>query len=210
MSALEHNGPNPQPCVLTVGHSNHTVEHFLELLTAHAIEVVVDVRSQPYSKFAKQFDHESLKATVRSAGIRYLYLGRELGGRPDGDEFYDEEGHIRYDRVAATKRFREGLDRLERGIREYRVAVLCAEENPACCHRRLLVGRVLLSHGVQVHHIRGDGRIQTEDELAAEMNPNRDQSSLFAKAEAMPWKSISTVSRKKRPSHEAPSHTASA
>jgi uncharacterized protein (DUF488 family) len=209
MCAFLQIGPEREACVLTVGHSNHTVEHFLGLLTAHAIEVVVDARSRPYSKYAKQFDHEALKTTLRDTGIRYLYLGRELGGRPDGDEFYDEEGHVRYDRVAATKRFREGLDRLERGIHEYRVAVLCAEENPACCHRRLLVGRVLLERGVQVEHIRGDGRIQTEEELAAEVNPNRGQSSLFAKAEAEPWKSTATVSRKKRPDHETPSQPAS-
>ena len=85
----------------------------------------------------------ALKLALQEAGIRYLYLGRELGGRPEGDEFYDDEGHVLYDRVAATCLFQEGLSRLERGIREYKVAMLCAEENPAACHRRLLVGRVL-------------------------------------------------------------------
>lgn len=191
------------PRVFTIGHSNHTVEHFLDLLKSHAVQVVVDTRSQPYSKYATQFDHEPLKASLQSAGIRYLYLGRELGGRPEGDEFYDAEGHVQYDRVAATQLFQEGLSRLEQGVREFRVAMLCAEENPAACHRRLLVGRVLLDHGVRVDHIRGDGRIQTEDEVAAEADPDRDQLSLFQKAEAEPWKSIPSVSRKKRPSNSS-------
>jgi len=93
--------------------------------------------------------------------------------------------------------FQEGLARLERGIREYSVALLCAEENPSGCHRRLLVARVLLDHGFQVQHIRGDGRIQTEEEVAAEVDPDRDQLSLFQKAEDEPWKSIQSVSRKK-------------
>jgi uncharacterized protein (DUF488 family) len=194
---------NPSSRVLTIGHSNHTVEHFVSLLKMHGVEVVVDERSQPYSKYATQFDQEPLKLALQLAGIRYLYLGRELGGRPDGDEFYDEEGHVLYDRVAATSLFREGVKRLEKGIREYRVAMLCAEENPAGCHRRLLVSRVLLERGIHVEHIRGDGRLQTEDEIAAEVNPDRDQLTLFQKAEEEPWKSIPSVLRKKRPNNSS-------
>ena len=196
------------PRVFTIGHSNHTIEHFLTLLKAHAVKVVVDTRSQPYSKYATQFDHEALKPALQDIGIRYLYLGRELGGRPEGDDFYGHEGHVLYDRVAATSLFQEGLSRLERGILEYNVAMLCAEENPAACHRRLLIGRVLLDRGIQVEHIRGDGRIQTEEEVAAEADPDRDQLSLFQKAEAEPWKSIPSVLRKKRPNSETPSEFA--
>lgn len=204
------NNATRSPRVLTIGHSNHTVEHFLGLLKAHAIHVVVDARSQPYSKYATQFDQDPLKIALQDAGIRYLFLGRELGGRPEGDEFYDGEGHVLYDRVAATCLFQEGLARLERGIRDYTVGLLCAEENPAACHRRLLVGRVLLEHGIQVQHIRGDGRIQTEEEVAAEVDPNRDQLSLFQEVEAEPWKSIPSVLRKKRSNGETPSKFAPA
>jgi uncharacterized protein (DUF488 family) len=193
------------PRVFTVGHSNHTVEHFLGLLQSQAIEVVVDTRSQPHSKYAVQFDYDALKAALEAVGIRYLYLGRELGGRPEGGEFYDEAGHVLYDRVAATNLFQEGLSRLERGIREYTVALVCAEENPAECHRRLLIGRVLLERGVRVEHIRGEGRVQTEEEVAAEADPNRDQLSLFEKVEAEPWKSIPSVLRKKRPASSSAS-----
>jgi len=205
-----HMENNAKPRVLTIGHSNHTVEHFLGLLRAHGIQVVVDERSQPYSKYATQFDQDLLKPALQNAGFRYLYLGRELGGRPQGDEFYDAAGHVLYDRVASTNLFQEGLARLERGIREYNVAMLCAEENPAGCHRRLLVGRVLLERGFQVAHIRGDGRIQSEEEVAAELEPNRDQLSLFQKTEEEPWKSIPSVLRKKRRNNEAPSKFAPA
>ena len=176
--------------VLTIGHSNHQIGHFLDLLKSHSVQVVADTRSQPYSEYASHFDQNPLKKTLEAEGIRYVFLGRELGGRPDGDEFYDDQGHVLYDRVSETQLFQEGLSRLETGIREYKVAMLCAEENPAACHRRLLVGRVLLDHGIQVDHIRGDGRIQTEDEVAAETDPNRDQLTLFEKVEAEPWKSI--------------------
>ena len=197
------NGASSSPRVFTIGHSNHAVEHFLGLLKSQGVQVVVDTRSQPYSKYATQYDLDALKLALEDTGIRYLHLGRELGGRPEGDEFYDEEGHVLYDRVAATCLFQEGLSRLERGIREYNVAMLCAEEDPAACHRRLLVGRVLIDRGIRVEHIRGDGRIETEEEVAAQTDPDRDQLSLFGKAEAEPWKSIPSVSRKKRPNNSS-------
>ena len=173
------NGTASTSRILTVGHSNHSFAHFLELLDLHGIQVVVDVRSAPYSKYAKHFDYEHLKTVLEDSPVRYLYLGRELGGRPKQDEFYDQRGHVLYDRVAVSPLFQEGMARLERGIRQYNVAVLCAEENPAACHRRLLVGRMLLSRAIQVEHIRGDGRIQTDQELDAELNPGRAQLSLF-------------------------------
>ena len=186
--------------VVTIGHSNHSAAHFLGLLNTHGIQVVVDTRSQPYSNYSTQFDQKDLKEVLTAAGIRYLFLGRELGGRPEGEEYYDAEGHVLYDRVAKTPIFQEGLARLVRGIREYPVALLCAEENPAACHRRLLIGRVLIGQGVRVDHIRGDGKLQTEEEVAAEADPNRNQLSLFQKAEAELWKSIPSVLRKKKQS----------
>jgi len=156
-----------QPTVYTVGHSNQTTESFLDLLHQHAIEVLVDVRSAPYSRFVPQFNQRELQTTVRSAGFLYVYLGRELGGRPDpGSHLIDEAGHAIYGLIAETDDFNTGLHRLREGIDRYRVALMCSEEDPTDCHRRLLVSRVLiLDHGIDVLHIRGDGRLDTEDDL---------------------------------------------
>lgn len=197
------------PCVWTIGHSNQSLEQFLSLLKTHSVDVAADVRSQPYSKYAPQFDHDAMKRALSDSGLRYVYLGRELGGRPEGKDFYDPEGHVLYDRVAATSIFQEGISRLERGIREFRVAVVCAEEDPVACHRRLLVGRVLIDHGFRVEHIRGDGRIQTEEDVAAKRESDKEQLSFFQQAETESWKSIFSVPRKKRPRHETPSELAS-
>jgi len=202
------NRDTAKPRVLTIGHSNHTMEHFLGLLRSRAVQV--DTRSQPYSKYATHFNHDALEAAVRNAGIRYLYLGRELGGRPEQAGFYDEAGHVLYDRVAASGPFQKGLSRLERGIREYTIALVCAEENPAECHRRLLIGWVLLGRGVRVEHIRGDGRIQTEEEVAAETDPDSSQLSFFQKIDAELWKPVPSILRKKRSNRETPSEPASA
>jgi uncharacterized protein (DUF488 family) len=184
--------------VLTIGHSNHSIERFLELLALYSVQVVADVRSSPYSKYATQFDRESLVEAVRPAGFQYVYLGSELGGRPRGDQYYDAAGHVLYDKVVESSGFQQGLLRLENGLRQYVVAALCAEEDPAGCHRRLLVGRVLGERGIAVAHIRGDGRLQTEAELAA-AEPHSNQLSLFEEIEAS-WKSVPSVSPKKRQS----------
>ena len=173
------------------------MDEFLDLLRRHSVEVVADVRSHPYSKYATWFDHEPLLKALRAAGLQYVYFGVELGGRPRGDAYYDAEGRVLYDKVAESSAFQEGLARLEAGLRQSVVAMLCSEEDPAGCHRRLLLGRVLAERGVAVSHIRGDGRLQTEVEVAA-AEPGANQLGLFDEIEAPEWKSIPSVSPKKR------------
>lgn len=189
--------------VFTVGHSNHALETFLELLHQHQIDVLVDTRSRPSSRYVPHFNHDALRPAVEQSGARFVFLGQELGGRPDGAAFYDDEGHVRYDMVAQTPEFLNGVAKVERGASQHRIALLCSEENPAICHRRLLIGRVLSERGTQVVHIRGDGRLQTEAELTAEETAGEDdggQQSLFGDEEELTaWRSIQSVSRKKQP-----------
>ena len=93
-----------------VGHSNHTLEQFLDLVRSAGVEALVDVRSHPHSRFAPQFNREHLAIAVGAADIKYVFLGRELGGRPDGDEYYDDEGHVLYGRVARSALFGDGIN----------------------------------------------------------------------------------------------------
>lgn len=173
----------------------------MDLLRMHQIEVLVDVRSQPYSKYAPHFAAPSLKPAIKAADLKYLFLGRELGGRPQEHHFYDAAGHVLYDQVAQTPLFLNGITRLEQGIQTYRVALMCAEENPNHCHRRLLVSRVLAERGIAVWHIRGDGSMQAEEELAAaERQGTHDngQLPLFDRQEVTPWRSIQSGLQKKQ------------
>lgn len=203
-----------RPRVYTIGHSNHALEVFLLLLEANEIELLVDVRSQPYSRYASHFNGPELKASIAGSGIGYLFLGREIGGRPEGDEYYDEQGYVLYDRLAASQLFLAGISRLEDETRRRRTAVMCGEEDPSDCHRRLLIGRVLGKRGVEVIHIRGDGSLQSEIELAEEKSRgsrNPAQMSLFdlplfeLPAEEKPWRSTRSVSpREARPPSSEP------
>lgn len=179
--------------VYSIGHSRHPLERFLELLRLHGIDVVVDVRSAPYSRHAPHMSGRNLRGSLAAVGIRYLYLGGELGGRPEEDELYDPEGHVLYGRVASTRFFAAGLERLLDEAGRARVAIMCAEEDPAGCHRRLLVGRALAGRGVDVLHVRGDGRLETEADLAARDERERQQS-LFAD-QAEEWRSPRPVPR---------------
>lgn len=180
--------------IWSIGHSNHTFERFLELLRTNKIEVVVDVRSHPASRFSPQFNRETLRQRPANAGVKYGFLGRELGGRPDGDEFYDDDGHMLYGRFARTALFHNGIDRLEHGIDGFRVAMLCSEEDPTHCHRRLLITRVLSERGIEVLHIRGNGTVQTESVLGG-----GEQGDIFGGFEERAWRSTRSASHRSRP-----------
>ena len=188
---MPENSLQDQREIYTLGHSNHSIDTFMHLLHCLNIQVVVDIRSKPISQVVPHFNRKSLEGALKSAGFKYMYLGKDLGGRPESKEFYDADGHVLYGLVARTPAFNKAIDRLLRGIQRYRVALLCSEENPTNCHRRLLVGRVLLNHGVRIQHIRGDGRIQMEEEfLSGESN---DQLALFERKESDEWRSTQSV-----------------
>jgi uncharacterized protein (DUF488 family) len=188
--------PTPPP-IWTVGHSNHPFQTLLDLLGASQIEVLVDVRSAPYSRHAPQFNRETLGAAIEEAGLRYLYLGDALGGRPRRPEHYDAEGHALYFKMAEQPDFREAIARLLRGARSHRIALLCAEADPSECHRRLLVGRVLTEQNAELRHIGADGSIEAESEV--KLAPSTDQTALFEAGSAS-WRSTRSVSRSRAPS----------
>ena len=154
--------------IYTIGHSNHSLGTFLNLLWVSRIEVVVDIRSKPSSQVVPHFDRKPLENSLKMNGFKYLYFGKELGGKPDSKDFYDADGHVLYGLIAKSAPFIQAIERLLRGIHEYRVALLCGEENPSNCHRRLLVGKVLGNYDVNLQHIRGNGRVQSEQELLDE------------------------------------------
>lgn len=191
--------------VYTIGHSSHAAEVFSELLVKHGMQVLVDVRSAPYSRYAPQFDHDILPQSLNKVGIKYLFLGRELGGRPNKQEYYDADGHVVYSRITSDPAFIGGIERLERGMMEFRIALMCGEEDPAHCHRRLLVTRVLMDRGHQVLHIRGDGRVMADEEVSAESGKSlvNEQPALFAELDEDQWRSTASVLPKKAPANSS-------
>lgn len=185
------------PAVFTIGHSNHAFECFAALLASHGVTAVADVRSTPYSRFNPHFSRDVLAATLRRRDFDYVYLGRQLGGRSDDAACY-ENGRVRYDRVALSAPFLEGIERVIQGAKVQSIALMCAEKEPLNCHRTLLVAPALASRGVEVVHIHANGDLEAHatamDRLLAkfDLRPENDlfrqsqpRSALIAEALAL-------------------------
>lgn len=154
------------PLVLTIGHSNHQSEHFLELLRAHGVTAVADVRSKPYTKYAKHFCREQVERHLRGEGIHYVFMGDQIGGKPDDSDLLGPDGKPDYARIAASPGFALGIDRLVKGAITQTIALMCGEEDPATCHRHHLIAPALAAQGVLVRHIRSDGGIVDASDLS--------------------------------------------
>lgn len=181
------------PTLYTVGHSNQPLDRFLDLLARHGIQTLVDVRSAPYSRFATHFNRPDLSAAVALRSIRYRYLGAELGGRPEGDEYYGETGHVLYYKVARAPFFLRGLEELLAEGRRARTAMMCSEEDPTNCHRRLLIARVLGEQGAPVLHLRADDREQTPEDFTRAEPPTLWDALATEDGEDTTWMSIQSV-----------------
>jgi uncharacterized protein (DUF488 family) len=152
----------PKRPVLTVGHSNHALDYFVSLLRRHGVTALADVRSAPFSRFNPQFNKEALALSLKSHGISYAFLGRELGARSDDPSCY-EGGRVQYSLLAKTELFRAGLSRVESRSQDHRIALMCAEKEPLECHRTLLVARALDDQGIPVAHILADGTLEAHE-----------------------------------------------
>lgn len=154
--------------VYTVGHSTHQIEKLVLLLKQHGVTALCDVRSQPYSRVNPQFNREDLKDELRRNGITYVFLGKELGARSEDTGCY-VQGKVSYERLAKTELFQRGLERVQEGMRNYRIALMCAEKDPLTCHRTILVARHLRSQGVEVDHILEDGSLENHTAAMARL-----------------------------------------
>lgn len=148
-----------QCTVYTIGHSTHTLDEFTALLIQHGVTALADVRSAPYSRFNPQFNKDALARELKVRGIKYVFLGRELGARAEDPALY-ENGRVRYSLLAQTDPFKQGIARVIQGATEHRIALMCAEKEPLECHRTLLVARALDEQGIDVVHVLGDGRLE--------------------------------------------------
>jgi uncharacterized protein (DUF488 family) len=127
--------------IFTIGHSNRGLEEFIEILKGAGVEVVVDVRRFPKSKF-EHFNRENLENGLKLAGIDYYYLGDKLGGFRRGG----------YENYTNTKEFNEGIEELVKIAEERLTAIMCAERLVFRCHRRFIAKR-LEEIGFKVIHL---------------------------------------------------------
>jgi len=143
--------------IYTIGHSNHQPEDFLALLRQHGIEIVVDVRSSPYSRYVPQANRDTLSHTLEAAGIGYHWLGRQLGGKPPGVA-------VDYDHLRVRPAFHDGLATLLDLAEQGRTTIMCAEGDHRRCHRTHLIAPALLDRDVRILHIQTDGSLVEQNQ----------------------------------------------
>ena len=143
--------------IKTIGHSNQAVERFVDLLKAAGVELLVDVRSMPYSRRFPQFGKERLAKSLAEAAIAYRHEGAALGGKPASGGSYDS--------LAAQPAFQDALDRLVARARNTTLCLMCAEKEPLDCHRTVLVSRRLAERGAAIDHLLADGRVRPHLEV---------------------------------------------
>jgi len=152
----------------TIGHSSHSLEEFLSLLQRHGINCVVDVRSVPASKYAPQFNEESLRRFLKLHDIQYLPFGNEFGARRT--DCINDEGQVDFEMAVTTPLFQQGFERLMKGLeRGFRIALMCSEADPLECHRFSLVSRYFHNQGIEVFHILKDAELATQSEVEKRM-----------------------------------------
>ena len=154
--------------VYTIGHSTHSADYFISLLQTHGINALVDVRSQPFSRYNPQFNKDALSSELKKSGIAYVFIGKELGARSDDPACY-VDGHVQYDRLSQTSLFRTGIERVLEGAKRYRIALMCAEKEPLDCHRTVLVARSLEREGVTIQHILADGQLEDQKDTMSRL-----------------------------------------
>jgi uncharacterized protein (DUF488 family) len=157
------------PAVLTIGHSNHKWRDFLEILRAHRIKRIIDVRSIPRSRHNPQFNRETLSIKLRAARIGYVHLPK-LGGlrhaRRDSPNMGWRNASFRgFADYMQTSGFEAGLNRLIKLAGQKRSAIMCAEAVPWRCHRSL-ISDALTVRGVQVNDIMSVKRSQVHSLIA--------------------------------------------
>jgi len=154
--------------IYTIGHSNHTIEKFVGLLQQYNIDVVVDIRSAPYSRYSPQFNKETLSVVLQNNQIKYLFLGNELGARPQDKNCYVNH-KVSFEKIKQTEAFQEGIQGVLKGACEYTIVLLCSEKDPMACHRVILVARVLIEKGAVLKHILEDGTILDHPQLESQL-----------------------------------------
>ncbi|MCO5210832.1 MAG: DUF488 domain-containing protein [Caldilinea sp.] len=150
--------------IYTIGYGDRSIEAFIAALHANTIAYLLDVRTAPYSRFKPEFSKEALAKALAAQGIRYVFVGDSLGGRPDDPACY-VDGRVDYDRVREQPFFQRGIERVQAAhAQQLRVVLMCSEGRPEQCHRTKLIGETLVALGIPVVHIDEADRLITHDE----------------------------------------------
>ena len=150
----------------TVGHSIYEIDDFISLLNKNNINTIVDVRSTPYSKFASQYNRETLKQYLKENKICYIFMGDLLGARYEDKNLLFDDGKVNFKKVQETVEFQNGINRLDKGITKgYNISLMCSEKEAFDCHRFGLISEYINKNlsDVDIKHIYPDKILSQRD-----------------------------------------------
>jgi uncharacterized protein (DUF488 family) len=148
--------------IYTFGHSNHSIESFVQIMMVHKIEMIVDVRSAPYSKLYPHFNKDLLEKVLKNKSIGYHFVGDQLGGRSKFKSDF-KNGQVMYSKLAEKAEFKLAITQLLDKARNLRISLMCSEKEPIVCHRTILVAQALSELGVDIFHILADSSLESHE-----------------------------------------------
>ena len=171
--------------IYTIGYSGFPdVRDFVSTLKQYGIQILIDVRSSPFSTYFESYNKDQLARILRENGIYYANYARQFGARQEDLSFY-KNGRLDFELFSQSEQFLDGVQSVERS--QAVIAFMCAEKHPSECHRAILVTRAFNERGHEIIHIKpGDITLSQSDldqELLDKYFPNRAQTSLFEENE---------------------------
>ncbi|MCL2116734.1 MAG: DUF488 domain-containing protein [Methanobrevibacter sp.] len=151
--------------IYTIGHSSHKIDYFIKLLKKFDINLVLDVRSTPYSKYAPQFNKELFEKELETNGINYNFVGHTFGARQKDSNLYSEDGILDFDKVKESNKFKIGITKVINNVNIANIVLMCSEKEPIDCHRSILISNVFSKRNISIKHILANGEIETQRSL---------------------------------------------
>lgn len=169
------------PPIFTIGYGKRHIGDFVKLLVAQEIQCLIDVRSFPFAKYNKDFSQATLKGYLEAEGIIYRDLGKELGGRPQGSQYYNDDNRVNYTVLSQSEPFKSGIKKLLDAVgKKFRCVLMCSEERPSQCHRTKLIGEVLIMHNIELQHIDECGKVLSHAKVIEQIISPIIQNQLFS------------------------------
>jgi uncharacterized protein (DUF488 family) len=166
--------------IFSIGHGNKKIEVFIKELKSVEVQFLLDIRSKPFSKWNPQFNQTELKFKLEENGIKYVFVGDNLGGLPNDRSCYDYNGKVIYDLIKEKDFFKEGLERLiTANEKKIKIAIMCSESKPEECHRSKLIGQELLKKKISLKHIVSDNLVKSQEIVMAELTKGKGTVDLF-------------------------------
>jgi uncharacterized protein (DUF488 family) len=172
------------PELFTVGYTSFTLPQMLEVISDYGIDVVVDVRSNPFSAHYPDYNKNIFESVLRKHKISYHNYAEEFGAQQTDIKYYSKDGYLDFELFAKSEPFLKGFARIDESVKSGdSVMLMCAEKDPAQCHRAVMISKVFANNGYDVKHLLQDGTIKSQSDIETQLLdkyfPNRMQQSIF-------------------------------